>query len=107
MGKEGKVVASEGGDVGKANEEVVSDESNNTKYKEESNRIITVKPRKHVLAKVMFSVNKSVSRGKTCWQQHSGKCCPKVFTTIRFDDFVGNDKVYDDHEKDEEGDESL
>ena len=70
MGEEGIVAAGECGDVGIANDEVVSDESDNSENEEECNRVIAVKPTEHLLPKVMFSVNKTVSRGKTCWQKH-------------------------------------
>ena len=70
MGEEGIVVTGECGDVGIANDEVVSDESDNSENEEECNRVITVEPTEHLRPKVMFSVNKTVSRGKTCWQKH-------------------------------------
>ena len=68
IGEEGIIVAGECGDVGIAYDEVVSDESDNSKNEKECDRIITVKPTEHLLPKVMFSVNKTVSRGKTCGQ---------------------------------------
>ena len=108
IGEEGVVITGECGDIGGvSNDEVTGDKGDDTEKKEENNSVVTVKPTEHFHPKAWFFVFKSISRSEACRKKYGCKCCPDMFTSIRLDDFVGNDIIYDDHDGDEESNESL